>query len=182
MKKSIYFLAIIFVAMSFAGCPGKYIDPAPSTDTHAYIYNPADSVYVRFYTMPDGVRFKTEMTLTASEVAQVVEWYGGYSQIYGDKEYDSEYNDLHIQKKSNEATAYVLRSAYVIVNGQTITWDHFPSRYYDIGGSVLPYIEQVIDTLLVHYPDAVIAIDDLEEHSIYNDKAGMAPPSITIND
>lgn len=70
------------------------------------------------------------------------------------------------------------------MNGQTITCDHFPSRYYAKTGTQtneLPYIEQVIDTLLIYYPESVVGIDDLQEHSIYNEKSISIPPVITIN-
>lgn len=76
---------------------------------------------------------------------------------------------------------YVLRSSAVIVNGQQIAWDRLPTQYYVDAQSELPYLEQVIDTLLLHYPEKVVVIDDLQEHSIYNDKSYLNPPSIQIN-
>ena len=60
-----------------------------------------------------------------------------------------------------------------------ITWDRFPSKHYNENSS-LPFIEQVIDSLLKHFPETVIRIDDLLEYSIYNSRELSTPPSIII--
>lgn len=186
MKTRIHFfgLTMVMMAMSFVGCPSRYITPTADMGVHAFVYNPADEVYTRFYTSPDGEMLQHEITLAPADTVQVIKWQNGEYPV-PNEQYDSEYNDLHVRKLSNKATAYVLRSAFVILNGQTIAWEYFPSRYYAQEGTQnheLPYIEQVIDTLLLYYPESVVAIDDLQEHSIYNDKSGSTPPSITIND
>ena len=183
-KKFLRLLAITFVVMSFAGCPSRYMPPVADTDTYAYIYSPADTLYLRFHTRQEGNVLKHETMLAPSNIAQVVQWYSGHSKIQGEVPYDSEYNDLHIRKSGNKVTSYVFRCSCIIVNGQTITCDHFPSRYYAETGTQtneLPYIEQVIDTLLIYYPESVVGIDDLQEHSIYNEKSISIPPVITIN-
>ena len=170
-KKFLRLLAITFIVMSFAGCPSRYMPPVADTDTYAYIYSPADTLYLRFYTRQEGNVLKHETMLAPSN-------------IQGEVPYDSEYNDLHIRKSGNKVTSYVFRCSCIIVNGQTITCDHFPSRYYAETGTQtneLPYIEQVIDILLIYYPESVVGIDDLQEHSIYNEKSISIPPVITIN-
>lgn len=174
-------LTIAVLVVTLTGCPG-HMPSSSDTSVAAYIYSPADEVYTRFYRVPDGKLEKHEFTLSPSSTVQVIKWFNGENLIVN-WEYDSEYNDLHVQKKSNNTNTYVLRSAYVVLNGQTVVWEYFPSRYAQTEQTNgLPYIEQVIDSLLVHCPNSVVVIDDMQEHSIYNDKAGSAPPSITINE
>lgn len=183
MKTKTYFRLLAFASLmlTLTGCPG-HMPPSPDTNVHAFIYNPEDEVNTRFYSVTDGELEKHEIVLSPSTTPQVIQWFNGEQLVLG-WTYDSEYNDLYVQKKSNNAKAYVLKSAFVVVNGQSVVWEYFPSKTVGTGTPHdLPYIEQVIDSLLVYYPESVVVIDDLQEHSIFNDKAGSNPPSITINE
>ena len=82
---------------------------------------------------------------------------------------------------AGNGAAYVLRSSGVVLNGEMVAWGHFPSKYYlQENNTSFPFIEQVIDTLLVHSPETVICVNDMQEHSIYNDRILSTPPTITI--
>lgn len=64
MKAKTFVVAMIMplVAMTFQSCPGQMI-PVPETDMYAYVYNPDDSIYVRFYTRKDDQLQKHEMSI-----------------------------------------------------------------------------------------------------------------------
>ena len=181
MKAKTFVVAMIMplVAMTFQSCPGQMI-PVPETDMYAYVYNPDDSIYVRFYTHKDDQLQKHEMSIEPDKKVRPIQWYSG-NLPYNNESYNSENNDLHIRKINQNAVVYVLRSSAVIVNGRQIAWDRLPTQYYVDAQSELPYLEQVIDTLLLHYPEKVVVIDDLQEHSIYNDRSYLDPPSIQLN-
>jgi hypothetical protein len=180
-KKIIQSFVLAVSLLMLTGCPST-LPPNPDTDIYAYIYSPVDSVYTRYYSMPDGKRQKHEQQLVPSSKVHAIEWYSGHSKIYGE-DYTPEYNDLHVRKIGNNGTVYVLRSNSVVVNGEVVAWDHFPSKYYnqDASLSSFPYIEQVIDSLLIYFPETIVLIDDLQEHSIYNDRLSSAPPSVSIS-
>lgn len=172
---------IVIAAVVMQGCP-SHMPETPDTDVSAWFYAPADSVYMRYYTMKDSGEEKHEISFAPNNKAQFIKWWSGSSKIAGDKAYDSEYNDLHVRKKTNIAPAYVMRSGWVIINDQQIAWDYFPSKYYGLNGPTnLPFIEDVIDSVCAYYPEAVIVIDDLKEHSINNDATLSSPPSIRMN-
>ena len=181
MKAKTFIVAMIIplVAMTFQSCPGR-MAPVPDTDMYAYVYNPEDSIYVRFYTLKDEQLQKHEMSIEPDKEVHPIQWYSG-DLPYNNESYNSENNDLHIRKINQNAVVYVLRSSAVIVNGQQISWDRLPTTYDTDAQSELPYLEQVIDTLTLHFPETIVVIDDLQEHSIYNDKSYLNPPSIQIN-
>ena len=186
-KSSIRMFLLVFMTMLFVGCPSHYIsDDYPETDISAYIYSPADSLYLRYYTVPQGKSLQVhEDTLWPSYAIRRIDWYSAQSPIFGEFKYDTEYNDLHAKKLSNETVSYVMRYPGVIINGKTYSWEEFLTRDYTSGeespSSSLPYIEQVIDTLIIYFPDAVVLLNDQKEHSIFNKKDLGALPSITIN-
>ena len=181
MKAKTFVVAVIMplVAMTFQSCPGR-MAPVPDTDMYAYVYNPEDSIYVRLYTLEDNLLQKHEMNLRPYMTVLPLQWYSGFIPS-NNESYDSEKNNLHIRKINSNAVVYVLRSSAVIINGQQITWDRLPTKYDTDIQRKLPYLEQIIDSILVHYPEKVIVINDSQEHSIYNDKSYLNPPSIQIN-
>ncbi len=172
-------LSTILVAMTFQSCP-SHMAPVPETDMYAYVYNPEDSIYVRLYTLEDNQLQKHEMNLRPYMTVLPLQWYSGFIPS-NNESYDSEKNNLHIRKINSNAVVYVLRSSAVIINGQQIAWDKLPTKYDTDAQSELPYLEQIIDSILVHFPETIVVIDDLQEHNIYNDKSYLTPPSIQIN-
>ena len=179
MKKILLFVAFAMLALIFQGCPGTF-GPALENDIYAYLYTPADSVYVRYYYIQgDREHQKHEDICAPSKGVTVIKW---YSDIQGDSAlHDDEYHNLHVRKLSNQTPAYVLLCQYVTINGMKISWTYLPSRYYDPDNSTeFPFIEQVIDSLLIHYPETVVSIDDMQEQSIHSNKSLAKPVSIQI--
>ena len=162
---------IILAALALQGCPEAKPDDT-GTDIYAYVFSPSDSIYTRFYTMPDGIRKKHELTFAPRKDAFPIEWFSATKKMYGDIIYDSEYHDLHIRKGSNREPAYVLRCAHVIVNDRSIAWDRLPEAGYSM--------IQVIDTLLMHHPEVVEVIADMQEHNISGNQDLLKPVAIQM--
>ena len=72
MKAKTFVVAMIMplVAMTFQSCPGQMI-PVPETDMYAYVYNPDDSIYVRFYTRKDDQLQKHEMSIEFNGIVEI---------------------------------------------------------------------------------------------------------------
>ncbi len=174
------------------------------TSTNEYsgsvcIYSPQDSIYVRTYGGNISALYKYEYTKAPSNYVTTAGWVSLSLTDTLRKKRDEELHYLHIKKLSNNSLTYVIEGYGIKINDQRYwykSWENPGDTLFytdpatgkrdtivkNVQAPPCP-IQQVIDSLLVHYPEHVKVIDDMEGHRIgdYELVKSENEPRIYIN-
>lgn len=184
MRRNVFLTNIVLcaIALCLQGCPGAcsfseegaWHDEEPPIEKGVQIYAPQDSVYTRHYQDYTNRNYKKlELQYAPNDTLLIgIMWeVRPYPKPSPD---DSEYQELHIRKLTDNGTIFIINGAMgFYINGTACgfnVWDTttlYGKEHRDI--AVKYTARQIVDSIRTNYSHLVIAINDTIEHSFHQE-------------